>query len=92
MLNHSQFFPRPLHMLGSPRKRKTFTRALQHLRTALSVGSLFSNQNSDNLLNSIQIQNPQTHIKQAPIRLDDCHTCILLYELLFSYSLQMKQK
>lgn len=42
-------------MLGSPRKHKTLTRALQYLHITLSGGALSCNQNSDYLLNSIQI-------------------------------------
>lgn len=78
------FFPRPVNTLGSPRKRKTLSHALQHLHSALSVGSLLWNQNSDNLLNSIVMQNPQTQIKEPPIWLYDCQTRVLFYEVVLS--------
>lgn len=52
-------------MLGSPRKHKTLTHALQHLHTALSVGALFCNQNSNYLLNSIQIRESTDPDKRA---------------------------
>lgn len=54
------------------------------LHSALSVGSLLWNQNSDNLLNSIAMQNPQTQIKEPPIWLYDCQTRVLFYEVVLS--------
>lgn len=56
IFNHSHFFfPRPVNMLGSPRKHKTLTHALQDLHTALSVDAIVCNQNSNYYLSSIQI-------------------------------------
>lgn len=75
-------------MLGSPRKHKTLTRALQYLHITLSGGALSCNQNSNYLLNSIQIwesTDPDRRPFRPAIWLSDIHsfmpTCPFLHNL-----------
>lgn len=79
-------------MLGSPRKHKTLTHALQYLHIALSGGVLFSNQNSNCLLNSIQIwESTDTDKKpfRLPIWLSDTPSFVLTH--LFLHNLDKTQ-
>lgn len=67
-------------MLGSPRKHKTLTHALQYLHITLSGGALFCNQNSNYLLNSIQIwesTDPDRRPFRLAIWLSDIHSFML---------------
>lgn len=75
-------------MLGSPRKHKTLTHALQYLHITLSGGALSCNQNSNYLLNSIQIwesTEPDRRPFRLAIWLSDMHSfmliCLFLHNL-----------